>query len=254
MKPLIVANWKMNPEILKRAKLLFDSIKRGIKNIKNVEIVISPPFIYLPLLLTPKPSIPKLGAQDCFWEEKGAFTGEISAKMLKNLGCDYVILGHSERRRYFRETDDTINKKIRAALKTRLKPILCIGETFEERKKGKTFQVLRMQLEKDLKDIFQFKVYSLKFIVAYEPVWTIGTGKPCPIKEARIELLAIRKIISHLYDSSLAKKIKIIYGGSVNRKIAKDYIKEAQFQGLLIGGASLNAKEFIEIVKEVSQI
>lgn len=250
MKPLIVANWKMNPETLKRAKLLFDSIKRGIKNIKNVEIVISPPFICLPLLLTPKPSIPKLGAQDCFWEEKGAFTGEISAKMLKNLGCDYVILGHSERRRYFRETDDTINKKIRAALKTRLKPILCIGETFEERKKGKTFQVLRMQLEKDLKDIFQFKVYSLKFIVAYEPVWAIGTGNPCGPKEAKEVLLFLRKFVQPLFHSNT--RPLILYGGSVNSKNAKDYI-DIGFDGLLVGGASLNSEEFIKIVKEASK-
>jgi len=262
MKPLIVANWKMNPQSLAEAKRLFNSVKKGIKKTRNVEVVICPPFVYLPILLTPKPYTlnPKLGAQNCFWENSGPFTGEISPLMLKNLGCDYVIVGHSTRRK-LGETDEIINKKIKAALKAKLKPILCIGETFEERKKGKTFEVLRMQLEKDLKDIFQFKVYSLKFIVAYEPVWAIGSGNPCPLEEAKKVYLFLRKISHQLLNSRApynsegicsGSTNKLLYGGSVNSKIARDYIK-AGFDGLLIGGASLNPQEFIKIVKEISK-
>ena len=145
MKPLIVANWKMNPPTLKEAKLLFNSVKKGLKNIKNAKVVICPPFVYLPELQTTNYKL-HLGAQDCFWRKKGAFTGEISPLMLKNLGCEYTIVGHSERRA-LGETDEMINKKIKAALSMGLKPILCIGETFEERKKGKTLKVLKNQIQ-----------------------------------------------------------------------------------------------------------
>jgi triosephosphate isomerase len=244
MKILIVANWKCNPTTLAEAKLLFESVKRGIKNLKNVEVVICPPFIYLSNLLTPKPYTllyPKLGAQDCFWEEKGAFTGEISPLMLKNLGCEYIIIGHSERRK-LGETDEMINKKLKSALKAKLKPILCIGETLEERKKGKTFIVLKNQLKKALINSSTHQLINL--ILAYEPVWAIGTGKPCGISEAKEANLFIKKIV---------KNIPLLYGGSINSKIAKDYIQEANFQGLLVGSASLNPKEFIKIIKSVAR-
>jgi len=243
MKPLIIANWKMNPQELKEAKRLFNFVKRGIKKIKNVEIVICPPFVYLPNLLIPKTynQNPKLGAQDVFWEEKGAFTGEISAKMLKNLGCEYVIVGHSERRK-LGETDEMINKKLKAALKAKLKPILCIGETERERKEGKTFKVLKAQLKATLKNISNAKLQTSNLVLAYEPVWAIGTGNPCRPEDATKVLFFLRKFT----------KVPILYGGSVNSKNAKDYIKVG-FDGLLVGGASLDSKEFIEIIKSVAK-
>jgi len=265
MKPLIVANWKMNPQTLAEAKQLFNSVKKRLKNIKNVEIVICPPFVYIPTFQhsNPEPepsvrygaSIPtiKLGAQNCFWENSGPFTGEISPLMLKNFGCQYVILGHSERERCFGETDEMTNKKVKAALSAKLKPILCIGETKKVKKKKEIFKILKKQLRAGLKGIENWKLEIENLIIAYEPVWAVGTGNPCQTKGAKISLFMIRKIISQLFNHpALSKKIKIIYGGSVNSKIARDYIK-AGFDGLLIGGASLNPQEFIKIVKEISK-
>lgn len=211
MKPLIIANWKMNPGTLKGAKLLFDTVRRGIKNVKKVEVIICPPFVYLPALKAN-------GAQDCFWEERGAFTGEISPLMLKDLGVKYVIIGHSERRRNLNETDEMINKKLKAAIIVGLKPILCIESL--------------SQLKKSLRNILG------KVIIAYEPVFAIGTGKPCTIEKAK----KMRASIKHT---------PVLYGGSVNSQNAKEYVKKAGFQGLLIGGASLSPKEFIKIVKSL---
>jgi triosephosphate isomerase len=241
---IIAGNWKLNPQTLKEAKFIFNFVKRNAKKFRNVKIIIFPPFLYLSYFL--KFKIPKnlsLGAQNCFWEEKGAFTGEISPTMLKNLKVEYVILGHSERRRYFGETDQIINKKLRVVLKTKLKPILCIGETKKERKEGKTFKVLKRQIKKAFKDLSSRTYYNISsVIVAYEPFWAIGTGLACDPKKAREVLVFLRKIL---------KKNKILYGGSVNLKNAKNYIDEG-FDGLLIGGASLRPKEFIQIIRNCS--
>ena len=242
MKPIIVANWKMNPLTLVEAKKLFLGVKKGIS--KKAEVVVCPPFIFLSAL-----SGLKLGGQNCFWEEKGAFTGEVSAKMLKNLGCQYVILGHSERRRYFQETDETINKKLKAAIEAKLIPIFCVGETKEEREQDKTEEVLKKQIIGGLEGISNSKFSN--GIIAYEPVWAIGTGNPCDTNEAQTMNLVIRKILGGIYNSSFSRKIPILYGGSVNSKNAEGYIKEAGFEGLLVGGASLDAKEFIKITKSV---
>jgi len=223
-KPLIIANWKCNPSTREQAEHLFGTIKRETKNINGVKIVICPPFVWLPSL-----NGLSLGAQDCFWEKDGAYTGEVSPKMLKDLGCDYVILGHSERRKYLKETDEMINKKIKTALKSDLTPILCI-ENISQLKKG-TKDLLRKEQK--------------KLIIAYEPVFAIGTGKPCTPEKAKEMKTAIKKIIN--------KDISIIYGGSVNSQNAADYIKMAGFQGLLVGGASLNPAEFIKVVKNVAR-
>ncbi len=220
MKPLIVANWKCNPTTLKEAKLLFNSVKRMVEMIKNVEVIICPPFVFFSNLKSQISNL-KLGAQDCFWEEKGAYTGEISPLMLKNLGVEYVILGHSERRKYLKETDEMIERKLKAVLTFGLKPILCIDKI--------------SQLPKNIKT---------GFIVAYEPLFAIGTGKACPPERAKKMRLAIKKKV----------KMPVLYGGSVNSQNAKDYIKKAGFQGLLVGGASLNAQEFIKIVKSIKQL
>lgn len=221
MKPLIIANWKMNPQTLTEAKKLFNSVKKGIKDTKKTEIVICTPFIFLPVLKAK-------GAQDCFWEEKGAYTGEISPKMLKDLGIKYVIVGHSERRKYQKETDEMINKKIKAAIAKGLKPVLCVDKI--------------SQLERDLRGVSPKEFKNL--VIAYEPLFAVGSGRPCPPERAgRMRILIQKK---------LKKRIRVIYGGSVNSQNAKEYIKKAGFQGLLPGGASLRPKEFIKIVRNVS--
>ena len=230
MKPLIVANWKCNPTNLKEAKLLFDSVKKRVKSIRNVEVVICPPFVYLPVLISQNlSSAISFGGQSCFWEEKGAFTGEVSPLMLKNLGVQYVIIGHSERRKYQRETDEMINKKIKAAITERLKPVLCIDKL--------------SQIEKDLKGV-PLKEFKNLFI-AYEPLFAVGSGRPCPQEKAERMRILIQK--------KLKRRVKIIYGGSVNSQNAQIYIEKAGFQGLLPGGASLKVKEFIKIIRSVSQ-
>lgn len=241
-KHLVLANWKMNPATLTEAKRLFSLVKRGVKDVKNVEVVICPPYVYLPILQRSNDLAIKLGAQDCFWEEEGAFTGEVSPLMLKNLKAEYVIIGHSERRRYLNETDKIINKKLKAVLKNGLKPILCIGETAKERKSGKTENILKNQLSNGLRDISNIKLQNSNIIVAYEPIWAIGTGIACNEKEARLANLFIKKLL---------KNVPLLYGGSVDSKNAKDYIN-AGFQGLLVGGASLKAKEFVKIIKNLA--
>lgn len=254
MKPLIVANWKCNPITLQGAKRLFDSIKKGIKNIKKVEVVICPPFVYLPTLTAPT-SIKGyggliLGSQDCFWEEKGAFTGAISPKMIKDLGCKYVIVGHSERRRYLKETNEMVNKKIKIALALRLKPILCIGETRQEKKREQGLRTLNFQISKAFQEVQEKEAKNV--IIAYEPVWAIGTGISCDVNTVLLKVLLIRGVIKKRYSPNISGKIRILYGGSVNAQNATDYIQKAKTNGLLIGGASLMPKEFIQIVKNVS--
>jgi triosephosphate isomerase len=246
MKPLIVANWKMNPTSQKEAKELFDSLKRGLRNIKKTEVVVCPPFVYL-LNLKSKILNLKLGAQDCFWELGGAFTGEISPSMLKDLGVKYVIIGHSERRKILQETDEMIAKKLKAVLKLKLCPIFCVGETQKEREKGETFKTLEREIKNGLKKIPKSQIE--KIVIAYEPIWAIGTKNPCRADDALTCALFIRKVISRISYKKTARKIRILYGGSVDSQNAKDYLKNQQINGLLVGGASLNPKEFLKIVK-----
>jgi triosephosphate isomerase len=248
MRPLIVANWKMNPQILREAKQLFNSVKKGLKNIKNTEVVICPPFVYL-LDLQQTTNDFSLGAQDCFWEKAGAFTSGISAFMLKDIGCRYVILGHSERRIYFGDTDEIINKKIKAAILAELNPIFCIGETEREKENGKTWNVLKNQLEKGLSAIPEKEMEDIA--LAYEPVWAIGTGDPCSPEETQKIILSIREIISEMYSRQISENLRILYGGSVNSGNVKDYIIKSGVNGFIIGGASINPKEFIKIVRMI---
>ena len=267
MKYLIVANWKMNPPTLAEAKRLFGSVKKNIGKNKKAEIVICPPFPYIAQFSTAGGKL-YLGGQNCSWEDKGSFTGEVAPVTLKDMGCKYVILGHSERRRWFKEGDEMINKKIKKALSQKLKPILCIGETGEEREKGKTPLVLRAQLEKGLgqkpklkNDLFsdekdlKTKINNREIkniIIAYEPIWAIGAGKACEINEVMSMGLLIRKIIGELYNRQTAKKIRILYGGSADSKNARVLIYDTGMNGLLIGGAALNPKEFAKVIKEVN--
>lgn len=245
MKLLIVANWKCHPVTEKEAKNLFNLTQQEIKKIKGAEVVICPPFVYLSQM---KPSSLVLGAQDCFWEKKGAYTSGISPLMIKNLGCQYVILGHSERRKYFKDSNRIINKKLRVALKEKLKPILCVGETKDQKDKGKTQKVIRDQIERGLKKVSKNQIKNVA--IGYEPRWAIGSGEPCSPEEVRVVDLLIRKIISKLYNRNISNKLRILYGGSVNSQSAQTYIQEAKVQGLLVGSASLKPKEFVKIVKE----
>ena len=238
----------MNPQSLTEAKQLFNSVKRGLRGVKNAVAVICPPFIYLPIFSGQTSEKFSLCAENCFFEEIGAFTGEISATMLKNLGVEYVILGHSERRKYLGETDEMINKKIKAAISKGLKVILCVGEDFKIRQRGKKAveKFVKNQLQKDLKGIVNLKLEIKNLAIAYEPVWAIGTGRACESKEAKEVNFFIKKSLNN-------KNIPILYGGSVNSKNASDYIKISGFQGLLVGGASLVAEEFIKIVKFINR-
>ncbi len=252
MKKLVVGNWKMNPTTLAEAKRLSDLIKKGSKRIRNVEVVICPPFVYLATSDKRQATKIKLGAQNCFWEEKGAFTGEISPKMLKDLGVKYVILGHSERRQILKETDETISDKVKEALKFGLQPILCLGETKEEREKGETYKILEKEIKEDLKKIPKTKIG--KIVIAYEPIWAIGSGDPCSVPDAVATILFLKKIISQTFNKRAGKTIRILYGGSVNSQNAGDFLKERWIDGLLVSGASLVKKEFLKILKIAQKI
>ena len=257
MKKLIVANWKMNPLSPKEAETLFSAIPNSKFQIPNsLELIICPPFIYLEtlsrLLKSKNHKLKaKLGAQDCFWENPpagGAYTGEISPLMLKNLGVEYVIVGHSERRNYLGETDEMVDKKIKAVLKAKLKPILCIGETEKERKEGKTFQVLKRQLNGALINSSTHQLINL--ITAYEPVWAIGTGNYCQPKEAVEMIKFIKKVLNSKF---YILNSKVLYGGSVDSKNIADYLKYPEIEGALVGGASIKINEFQKIINEISK-
>ncbi len=247
-KPIIIANWKCNPTTSKEAEHLFETIKKELSKVEKAEIVICPPFVWLSLLGGSAKGGLAFGGQDCHWQEKGAYTGQVSPLMLKNLACQYVIIGHSERRKYFQETDEIINRKVKTALKTRLRPVLCVGEKVGD----EMGLVVGEQIEKDLAGIAAARVREI--IVAYEPVWAIGTGLPCSSDEAMRAALFIRKTLTKLYDRPIAEKVKILYGGSVTSQNAVDYIKGAMMNGLLVGQASLNATEFVKIVLKINEL
>ncbi len=241
MKNLIVANWKLNPPSQKEAKELFDAVKLKAKSSTlKAEVIICPPFIYLPLF-----SGVTLGVQNIFYKEKGAFTGEISASMAKDSGAAYAIIGHSERRQYFAETNEDVNKKIKAALDAGLKPIVCVGELAEERELKA--EVLEKQILQALQGVSTADMK--KVVIAYEPVWAIGTGNSCSVDESLSSILFIRKVVSNMYSRDVADNLRVLYGGSVKADNAAAYIKEGGANGLLVGGASLNAEEFVKIVE-----
>jgi len=250
-KILMVANWKCNPSSLKEAEKLFNEIKKGVKKIKNIQLVICPPFLYLPLLIQKaKKTKINFGAQNVFFRE-GPFTGEISPKMLKDIGVKYVIIGHSERRK-LGEDDDLINKKIKAALDTGLKVILCVGETLEERENQATFSIIEKQINRGLAKITRPKIKNL--LIAYEPVWAISTNnpKPCNPDDVMSVAIFIRKILSKKYSNKVGAEIKILYGGNVNPKNAISLIKETKVDGALVGGASLKPYDFLSILEELA--
>ncbi|MGB2705908.1 MAG: triose-phosphate isomerase [Candidatus Omnitrophota bacterium] len=251
-KPIIAGNWKMH-KTTEESIALSNAIKRDLFNIDNVEIVLCPPFTSLTDIkdVTNDTNI-SLGSQNVFWEEEGAFTGEVSPKMLKAVGCKYVIIGHSERRAYFGETNETVNKKVKSALKAGLFPIMCVGEKLEEREAGKTFDVVRDHVEGGLLNVGEKEI--LNMVIAYEPVWAIGTGKNATPDEAEEVHKFIRELLAKKYEKKISEEIRIQYGGSVKPANIESLIKEKDIDGALVGGASLKADSFVDIVKKTSQV
>jgi triosephosphate isomerase len=246
-KAFIAGNWKMNNTINESVELI-NGLKRGLTDIEEVDIAVCPPYTALSdaheLLMD---SNIRLGAQDVYWQEKGAFTGEVSPQMLKDIGCSFVIIGHSERRKYFNETNETVNKKIKASLKAGLLPIVCVGESLQEREKGRTFDVVKNHVEGSLADLTPEDMK--KITIAYEPVWAIGTGKNAMPDQAQEVHKFIRGLLAGMFDELLSEEIRIQYGGSVKPDNIKDLIAQKDVDGALVGGASLKVDSFSEIVK-----
>ncbi len=247
-KQLIAANWKLNCTV-EEALMLVTGVQAHLKTSPNVEVAVAPTFTSLYSVgIALADSNIRLAAQDIFWEDKGAYTGEISGPLLKDIGCEYVIIGHSERRKYFGETNESVNKKILAALRNVLVPIMCIGETLEEREKGLTFEVLEKQIKNGLITIQQKDLEN--FVVAYEPVWAIGTGKNASNEQIAEAHHFIRNYIAKLYDAPTANNIKILYGGSAKASNCKEIYAQKNVDGLLVGGASLDAKGFCDMIAQ----
>ncbi|MCD5405078.1 MAG: triose-phosphate isomerase [Desulfotomaculum sp.] len=244
-KTVIAGNWKMNKTI-KQAVEYIEELKSRVSDVDDVEIVVFPPFTALleMCIATDKTNI-SIGAQNLHWEKSGAFTGEISAEMLREVGCGYVIIGHSERRQYFGETDESVNKKIKAALKHGLIPVVCVGETLPQREEGLTEQIVEAQVKRAVDGIAQDDI--AKLIVAYEPVWAIGTGKNASSDDAQQVIANIRDVLKSIAGDK-ADSIRILYGGSVKPDNIGGFIKEQDIDGALVGGASLNPLDFSEII------
>ncbi|MBD3426343.1 MAG: triose-phosphate isomerase [Candidatus Omnitrophica bacterium] len=251
-KPMIAGNWKMYKDVNQSVELA-NEIKRSVYDIENVDVVICPPFTSLSDLgeMLVESNV-GLGAQNCYWEEEGAYTGEISVPMIKSVGAGYVIIGHSERRKYFGETDQTVNKKIKAAIDGGLVPIMCVGETLQEREAGKTLEVVKTQVTDGLKGFDE--EYLDKLIIAYEPVWAIGTGKTATPDQAQEVHAMIRDLLEKIYSSSMSESRCILYGGSVKPGNIGELMKEEDIDGGLIGGASLKSESFVDIIKTTSQL
>ncbi len=248
---IIAGNWKMYKDINETTELI-NGLKSKLATLPNgVKVIVCPPFTSLAIaqqLL--KDSSIAFGAQNMYPEDEGAFTGEISPKMLKAVGCTYVILGHSERRQYFGETNESINKKAKKAIASGLIPIICVGETLEEREKNITDQIVTVQVKGCLKDIPAAEVEKL--IIAYEPVWAIGTGKVATPQQAQDVHQLIRKLIGQMYSWATAEKVVIQYGGSVKPENAKELLHQPDIDGALVGGACLKADSFAAIVQAAS--
>ncbi|MFH1387356.1 MAG: triose-phosphate isomerase [bacterium] len=246
-KPLLAGNWKMNTTLTESVQLVTE-LNKLVGNINDRDVLVCPPFTAInEVSVALRDSNIMVGAQNLFWEEKGAFTGEISPQMLKSVGCTYVIIGHSERRQYFSETDETVNKRLNAALKHNLKPIICVGETLTEREANKTLKVIETQVRGGLKDLP--KEQMDKVVIAYEPVWAIGTGKTATPEQAEEVHAFIRKLISEIFDKTVADQIRILYGGSMTPDNVKTLMGQPDIDGGLVGGASLKADGFAKIVK-----
>ena len=240
-RKVIAGNWKMNM-LPNEAINFITELSPMVKDTEN-EVILCVPYtdLFYSLLHVQGTNI-KIGAQNMHWEEKGAYTGEVSGQMLKSIGVEYVIIGHSERRQYFAETDETVNKKIKSALSNGLKPIVCVGETLEQREQGITEKIITDQVEKAFKDIESKELENI--IIAYEPIWAIGTGKTA----TKDTIIQIRKKLAEMYGQNEANGVIIQYGGSVKSSNAKELFEMSDIDGGLVGGASLKADEFAKIV------
>lgn len=246
-KKLIAGNWKMYKTVQESVSTIND-LKLKVFDISDKEIVICPVFTSLKSVCdAAKGSNIKIGAQDLFWEDKGAFTGEISAPMIKDAGCTHVIIGHSERRQFFHETNETVSKKTLAALKHGLTPIVCIGEKLDERESGKTFSVCEKQIREGLSTLSRDQ--AAKIVIAYEPVWAIGTGKVATPAQAEEVHIYIRKTLVNLFGQEVADGMRILYGGSVKPENTSELMSQQNIDGALVGGASLEADSFSKIIK-----
>ena len=242
--PLIAGNWKMNTTVDEAVRLVKEMLP-GLDAVDNIEKLVCPPFISLTSVLDVlKGSSVKLGAQNLHYVEKGAYTGEISPLMLAGI-CEYVIIGHSERRQYFGDTNNVVNKKIQAALGAGLKPILCVGESLNENEAGKTKEVVTGQLMQSLAGI----EYPGSFVIAYEPVWAIGTGRAATGTQANDTISLVRHTVTDLWGAEAGDKVRILYGGSVTAANTTEFLSQPDIDGALIGGASLKPDEFVSIAK-----
>ncbi len=246
-KQLIVGNWKMNGTVEETLKLITE-LHHKLES-PEIDVIVAPPFTALysaSVIIQEMPTI-KLGAQNMHWEAEGAYTGEISGVFLREIGCDYVLLGHSERRQYFGETDENLAKKVASAVAQELIPILCIGETREQRSSRKTETVLENQLKKALSSIPMSEAKNI--VIAYEPVWAIGSGETPTAQEIESAAHFIRNYLGRLYDAPTANVIRILYGGSVNTENAGIFLRIPNVDGLLVGGASLFPEKFLKIIE-----
>lgn len=244
-KKVIAGNWKMN-KLPNEAIDFIDRLTPLVKNTENEVIVCVPYTDLFYALLTAQNTNIKIGAQNMHYEEKGAYTGEVSASMLKSIGVEYVIIGHSERRQYFNETDEIVNKKVKSAFEHGLNPIVCVGETLEQRESGKAEEIITMQAQKALDGLKEEQVKNT--IIAYEPIWAIGTGKTATSEDANNAIKAIRNKICQIYGQNVGKSIIIQYGGSVKSTNCKELFTTSDIDGGLVGGASLEPEEFAKIV------
>jgi triosephosphate isomerase len=253
-KTIIAGNWKMYKTI-REGIALANGLKRELfdQDPENIDMVLCPPFTALSEVfeVIAEANL-KLGAQDVYWQPEGAFTGEISCIMLKDAGVDFVIIGHSERRQFFGETNESVNKKLKAVLAAGMTPIVCVGETLAEREKDLTFKVLEDHVVNGLKDVT--KEEALKLVIAYEPVWAIGTGKTATPQQAQEVHKFIRDLLVKLYNKETAVEIRIQYGGSVKPENIAELMQQPDINGALVGGASLNIESFATIVKKAGEV
>jgi len=246
-KPIIAGNWKMN-KILPEAKSFLEEVKNHIPSQEKVEALICAPALFLQSLVEgAKGTDIKIGAQTMHFAESGAFTGEISPKALEDLGVQYVIIGHSERRAMFNETDETVNKKVLAAFKYHLLPIVCVGETLEQRENGETMELVGNQVKKALAGLTNEQ--AKQTIIAYEPIWAIGTGRSSTAQDANEVCAHIRKVIAQEFSEDVAAAVRIQYGGSVKPGNIKEFMAQPDIDGALVGGASLEAQSFLQLVE-----
>ena len=250
-KTIIAGNWKMNKTATETKKFAED-LKAIMPKAKWCDVVICCPFVNIPTALRSFKDLRiAVGAENLFYEPSGAYTGEVSADMLKDLGVKYVIIGHSERRQYFGETDITVNKKVHAALEAGLHPIICVGESLEQRDMGVTLELIALQVKSALSGVAAEKVR--KCVIAYEPIWAIGTGRTATAGQAAEVCTSIRTIIRGLYGARVARSVTIQYGGSMNPKNAQELLAQPDVDGGLIGGASLKPDQFVEIINAANQ-